>query len=67
MLSDIDLDFRGESDLDTVCLCNLGEVSVCATIDIAHTDDMTTSCQTLQDDGSSRRARGECQCVFGVL
>ena len=55
VFSDVDFDFWCEGDLDTVCLCDLGELSVCATIDIAHTDDMTTRCQTLQDDGSSRR------------
>jgi len=56
-----------EGDLNAVCCCNFGEISMCATIDVGDRDDMGTLCERLEYGGGGRGARGESKGVFGVF
>lgn len=67
VLGDVDLDLRCESDLDTVGLCDLGEVTVCTSVDIGDGDDMAASSQTLENGGGGGGTGGESKSVLGVL
>lgn len=60
MFSDIDLDFGCECYFYSMCGCDLGEVSVGSSVDIAYAYNMTSCCQTLEDYCGGSGAGGEC-------
>lgn len=55
----IQLDTRGECDMDTVGLGDLGEVTVSTTVDIRNTDYVRASSKRLENDGCGCRSRAE--------
>jgi len=67
MITNIHFNFGRKCDLHSVGLRHLCEISMSSAVDVTDTDDMAPSCQTLQYQGSGRRAGGESQCMFGVL
>ncbi|KAF7558936.1 hypothetical protein G7046_g5226 [Stylonectria norvegica] len=67
VLRDVDLDLGGEGNLDAVGLGDLGEVTVGATVDVGHGDDVGAGGEALEDGGRGGAAAGEGERVLGVL
>lgn len=67
VLTNVDLDLGGEGHLDAVGLGDLGEVTVSATVDVGHGDDMAAGGKALEDDSSGGATAGEGEGVAGVL
>ena len=63
----IEFDTWGECDLHTMGCSHLGEISVCATVDIGDGNDMGACGEGLEDDGCGCGAGGESEGVFGLL
>ena len=63
----IEFDTWGECDLHTMGCSHLGEISVCAAVDIGDGDDMGACGEGLEDDGCGCGAGGESEGVFGLL
>lgn len=63
----VELDARGEGHLYTVRCGDLCKVSMGATVNVRHRDDMGSGRQRLEDARSRRRTRRKREGVSGVL
>ena len=64
---EVNLDLWGESNLDIVCLGDLGEVSVGSSVDVGNGDNMGALGQRLEDHSGGGRSGGESKSILGVL